>query len=69
MREDSKLVSEMINEQNCYIILVGSSKVLPKYIDITLIEILTKETGKNEEEIRKYLNTMKLSNFYYTETW
>ena len=69
MREYSKLVSEMIFDMNSHIILVGSSKILPKYIDLTLIEILSKGVGKTEEEIRKYLNNMKSFNVYYTETW
>jgi sulfite reductase alpha subunit-like flavoprotein len=69
MKDNTRLVSELIIEKKCYILLVGSSKILPKYVDITLVEILSKENNFVEDEAKRILNNMKLSGKYYTETW
>ncbi len=69
MKENSRLVSELILEKNSKILLVGSSKIFPKYVDITLVEILSKENQMGEDEVKRILNNMKSSGMYYTETW
>jgi len=63
----------MIIDKNSYIILVGNSKILPKYIDKALCYCLKKESEEfsklGDDEIQKFLNLLKNKNIYYTETW
>jgi len=69
MTENSDLINELVFEKRCHIILVGSSKTLPKYVDLTLIEILSKGSNKSENEIRNFLKSLKMKNIYYIESW
>jgi len=69
IKQESKLCSEYIFDHNSYIILVGSSKFLPKAIDKELLEIFRKEKNMNEVESLKTLNLLKRNKIYYVETW
>ena len=63
----------MILDFNSSIILVGNSKILPKYVDKAICFALKKESEEfsklSDEEVLKYLNFLKQKNIYYTETW
>ncbi len=63
----------MIIDNNSYIVLVGNSKILPKYVDKALAYSLKKESDEfsklQDDEINKFLNILKNKNIYYTETW
>merc|ERR1712151_854106 len=61
IKENSKIVSELIEEENVYLILVGNSKILPKYVDKTIAYCLKGNSSERfkefkDEDYLKYLN-------------
>jgi sulfite reductase alpha subunit-like flavoprotein len=91
IKENSKLIKDLLiknenednfnfdfnfNEISTYIILVGNSKILPKYVDKALVFCLKENSFKDDniseikdEDIFRFLNKLKNKGFYYTETW
>lgn len=73
IKENSKLIQELIEFESAYILLVGNSKILPKYVDKALVYCLRENSGNfkdlKDEEIYKFLNILKNKGIYYTETW
>lgn len=63
----------MLVDNQARIVVVGNSKVLPKYVDKALCFALKKECEEfadmEEEAILKHLALLKQKNIYYTETW
>jgi len=69
IKQKSKLVKEMLVDNESHIFLTGNSKVLPKSIDKAFVHVLTNENVFSEEEAIKFLNKLKKDNKYYIETW
>ena len=69
IKEYAKLCAEYIFNLKSFIIIVGSSKFLPKAIDKALIEIFIEQKGMSNDESIQLLSAMKRNKIYYIETW
>lgn len=69
IKDHSQLIVDLIKNKNSYIILVGSSKTLPKSIDNCLKHVFVKEMNLSEEEANNYIKYLKAAGKYYIESW
>ena len=59
----------MILNKDCYTIIVGNSKFLPKAIEKAYVDCLSIENKINEKEAWNILTKYKKEGKFYIETW
>lgn len=59
----------MIDEQQCKVVLSGSSGKMPEQVAYTLKKIFMKEGGLTAGEAEEYFNNMNKTSQYQEECW
>jgi sulfite reductase alpha subunit-like flavoprotein len=69
IKDNPKLIGELLFESKCKIFLVGNSKVLPKSIEKSFVKVILEYKNCSEEDSVKYFNYIKKIGRYIVETW
>ncbi|CAO3630443.1 unnamed protein product [Cunninghamella echinulata] len=67
--QQSALVWDMIDEQQCKIVLSGSSGKMPEQVAYALKTVFMKEGGLTAEQAEEYFNNMNKTSQYQEECW
>lgn len=67
IKEQSGLITNMILNEDTYVLVIGNSKVLPKSVEKAFVHCLSQTLP--EQEARQALYRMKNRRRFYIESW